>query len=307
MRCCILYNPLAGGGRGLINSERFAAIMPKHEFICQDITKIKDFGPFLHSIGRDTPLIICGGDGTLNHFANRTGSIKIRNPIYVYASGNANDFLRDLEENPDRSAFRINEYLENLPVVTVKGRDYRFLNGIFCGNAGSVRALHILLSKSGSSMEERIKAFNTLVFKSRSCSATVEMDGKKHSYRKVWMAPTANGRFLSGGMCPVPEQDRFSESGKISTLILYGCGRLKGLISAHAMFRGQTDKFRSQAEVLTGHDVSVSFDRPVELQIDGETLSGVSGYRVRSPAMIKKAFSVRDCLPEKGPGTISAL
>lgn len=32
--------------------------------------------------------------------------------------------------------------------------------------------------------------------------------------------------------------------------------------------------------VFTGHEITVTFDRPTALQIDGETVSGVYKYRV---------------------------
>jgi diacylglycerol kinase family enzyme len=39
-------------------------------------------------------------------------------------------------------------------------------------------------------------------------------------------------------------------------------------------------------EVLTGQDITVEFDRPAPLQIDGETIPGVSSYRAAAHSQI---------------------
>ena len=36
----------------------------------------------------------------------------------------------------------------------------------------------------------------------------ITVDGIKYTYKKVWLAPTINGRFYGGGMMPAPGQDR---------------------------------------------------------------------------------------------------
>ena len=35
-------------------------------------------------------------------------------------------------------------------------------------------------------------------------------------------------------------------------------------------------------QILTGHEITVRFDRPTALQIDGETILGVTEYSVRA-------------------------
>ena len=49
-----------------------------------------------------------------------------------------------------------------------------------------------------------------------------------------------------------------------------------------------TDVFESFA----GKDVHVQFDRPVALQIDGETVLGVTEYKAYSSALVKEKANV---------------
>ena len=47
---------------------------------------------------------------------------------------------------------------------------------------------------------------------------------------------------------------------------------------------------KKYVEVISGHDISVEFSRPTALQIDGETVLGVTKYRAVSHA-VKEARS----------------
>lgn len=44
------------------------------------------------------------------------------------------------------------------------------------------------------------------------------------------------------------------------------------------IFRGGHVKYTKYVEILTGNEITVEFDRPVALQMDGETIHGVSSY-----------------------------
>ena len=126
-----------------------------------------------------------------------------------------------------------------------------------------------------------------MLFHYHTTNAVVTVDGVKHEYKKVWLAPTMNGRFYGGGMMPTPNQDRLSEDGTVSTMVLYGSGKLKTLIVFPSIFKGEHIKHKEMVEVLTGHEINVEFDRPTALQIDGETILGVTSYKVTAKARVK--------------------
>lgn len=111
--------------------------------------------------------------------------------------------------------------------------------------------------------------------------------GNGKSLGKVWLAPTMNGRFYGGGMMPTPGQDRLDESRQVSALVMFGSGKLKTLAVFPSIFRGEHIRHTDMVQVLTGHDITVKFDRPTPIQIDGETISGVTEYHVTAKASAK--------------------
>lgn len=44
--------------------------------------------------------------------------------------------------------------------------------------------------------------------------------------------------------------------------------------------KGEHVRHQEMVSIFTGHEIAVTFDRPMALQIDGETIPGVSSYQV---------------------------
>ena len=90
----ILYNPIASAG-GCENEAR--ALMADYaDSKLLDVTKIEDFSAFVGQLEAEDEIILCGGDGTLNHLANAVREISLKNKIYYYPCGSGNDFGRDI-------------------------------------------------------------------------------------------------------------------------------------------------------------------------------------------------------------------
>lgn len=123
-------------------------------------------------------------------------------------------------------------------------------------------------------------AINGLLFHYKPTNAVVTVDGETHTYHHVWLAPTMNGRYYGGGMMPTPAQRRLNPDGTISTMVMYGKGKLKTLTVFPSIFKGEHIRHNEMVEVLTGHHIRVEFDRPTPLQIDGETIPNVTSYEV---------------------------
>jgi len=85
-----------------------------------------------------------------------------------------------------------------------------------------------------------------------------------------------NGRFYGGGMMPTPEQVR--NGGKLSTMLFHGSGKIKTLAIFPSIFKGEHVKHTDCVTVLEGKTITVEFDSPRALQIDGETILGVTSY-----------------------------
>ena len=88
------------------------------------------------------------------------------------------------------------------------------------------------------------------------------------------------GRFYGGGMMVAPKQNRFDEERKVTSVVMYGSGKLKTLVVFPSIFKGEHVKHSEMVEVRKGKRVTVEFDRPTALQIDGETVLNVTKYEV---------------------------
>ena len=251
--------------------------------IC-DMTEIKGYKEFFESIPEEDSVVICGGDGTLNRFANDTYKLNLKNKVYYSPVGSGNDFFRDIPEASDENdMYEITKYIQKLPTVDVKGKTSLFINGVgygidgYCCEEGD--RLKAMQTKK---VDYTAIAIKGLLFKFKRVNATVTVDGVKREYKKVWLAPTMNGRIYGGGMMPTPDQDRLSEDGKLSLLLFHGSGKLKTLMIFPGIFKGEHLKNTKVTEVITGYDITVEFDRPTALQIDGETVTEVSSYRAKA-------------------------
>ena len=112
--------------------------------------------------------------------------------------------------------------------------------------------------------------------------ATVTVDGVEYNFKKVWLAPTMHGKYYGGGMKCAPEQDRLAED-KMNTLVVWhGSNALKSLIHFSSIFKGEHVKRTEMIKVFKGHEITVEFSHPTALQIDGETVSGVTKYTTNS-------------------------
>lgn len=283
MKYTVLFNPNAGNGTGAAEAEKLRDILKGDELTFTDITSLNGYAEFLAGLSDDERLVLAGGDGTLNRFINDTDGLDVGRDVYYFAAGSGNDFAHDLGKAKDDAPFVITEYLKDLPTVTVKGKAYKFLNGVgygidgYCCEVGDKQR-----ETSDKPVNYTAIAIKGLLFHFKPCNAKITVDGVEHTYNKVWLAPTMNGRFYGGGMMPTPDQDRLGKDKTVSCMVFYGSGKLKSLAVFPSIFKGEHVKHKEMIEILTGHDIKVEFDRPTALQIDGETILGVTEYEAVS-------------------------
>lgn len=91
-----------------------------------------------------------------------------------------------------------------------------------------------------------------------------------------------NGRYYGGGMDCAPAQDRLNKDRKLSLVVFHGSGKLHTLMIFPSIFKGEHVKHTKQVQVIEGYDITVEFDGPCALQIDGETVLAVTKYNARS-------------------------
>jgi len=282
----VIYNPLAGNGKAEEDVKLLELLLDRDlEYF--DMTRITNYAAFLGAMGEEECLVIAGGDGTLNRFVNDTSGIDIPGEILYYPIGTGNDFARDLGMGEDPAP--VTQYLKQLPSVEVNGKRYRFINGVGFGIDGYCCQVGDELKKiPGKKVSYAGIAVKGLLFYYHARNAKVWVDGEEYTYKKVWIAPTMHGKYYGGGMIPTPEQDR--TSGKLTLMLFHGAGRLRTLCVFPGIFQGKHVKHTKLVALHTGSEITVKFDRPTPLQIDGETISGVTGYTARAVSCnLKKA------------------
>ena len=276
----VLFNPLASNGKGEEEAKKLDGFLAGNTVTYKNMTEIKNYGEFFDSLSEDSILVICGGDGTLNRFVNDADEKYFSRDIYYFATGTGNDFLLDIGGKKGDAPIKLNKYIVNLPTVTVNGKTSKFINGVGYGIDGyCCEEGDRLRQIPGKKIDYTAIAIKGMLGKYSPTNATVIVDGEAKQYKKVWLTPTMNGRYYGGGIMPTPKQDRLNNS-TVSSMVFYGSGRLRTLVIFPTIFKGEHVKHTKVIDILSGKSITVKFDRPTALQVDGETILGVTEYTV---------------------------
>ena len=288
----ILYNPSSNCGfdtKTMLDTA--SACFGESE--CVSLFDIADLKAYFEELSADDEVVLVGGDGTLNVALNKLRGVKIKNTLYFYKGGSGNDFLRDVcaDKFEDTKFIQINEYIENLPVVTVNGKEYLFINNVGYGIDGRVcTAAEDIRAKGKTKINYTTLAIKLLLTSYKPNGATVTVDGKKHSFKKVWLAPIMNGLYYGGGMMPCPSQDR--KSDVISSCVIHSTNALQTLIIFPSLFKGEHIKHTKKVAEFCGKEIKIEFDKPQDVQIDGETIRGVTEISAVKYASLRKKSTV---------------
>ena len=278
----LFYNPSARNGKAAEDLQLIKKTLDGQDVEIYAVTDIDDYVSVIDKIQPEDIVYIVGGDGTLNRFINDSTNLRILGDIFFYSAGTGNDFKHDVD--PDNSLYRIrlNDYIRNLPTVTVGGVTYKFVNGIgfgidgYCCEEGDRKR-----AAGKQDINYSAIAVKGCLFRFKPYGADITVDGETRHYDKVWLAPTMFGKYYGGGMKIAPEQDRNNPQHTVTNVVIHGTGRLKTFIRFTKIFSGEHTKYTDMVDIRTGHEVRVVFDRPCALQIDGETVKNVTEYTVR--------------------------
>ena len=285
----ILYNTLSGNKKGLESARLLVGnIVPENATLI-DVVSITNYSDFWKNVDiENDTVILSGGDGTLNRFINANKELRLPQNLFYYPSGSGNDFKNDVA-NDTNELSPLHKYIDDLPTVTINGKTSYFVNGIgygldgYCCEVGDK-----LRAESNKPVDYTGIAIKGILFHFQSTNAKITIDGVTKEYKRVWIAPTMKGRFYGGGMMVAPTQDRFDPEGKVSVGVFHNASKLKILTILPSVFEGKHVKHTKQFEIHKGHEITVEFDRPTPLQIDGETVLDVTSYTVKTGKLAKE-------------------
>ena len=280
----ILFNPQAGNKSAKQEVYKLDDILANNDLNYVEMTPDFDYKSFMNKVAADERVVLCGGDGTINRFINEVDESDLKKPVFYFPLGSGNDFNRDIHGKPDTILININNYIENLPVVTINGKSQKFINGIGYGIDGWCCEMgdKIRAKDSTKPINYTSIAIKGALFQYKKTNATVIVDGKEYHYKDVFLASTMKGRFYGGGMMAAPAQDRNDPEHKVSVLVFRGKIRLQVLLVFSKIFTGEHLQNKKMCILHTGKDIKVSFDKPRAVQVDGETVLGVTEYSVKA-------------------------
>ena len=272
----ILFNPCANNSdiSAVLAGVRAYAAAP--DTVEKDLTKV-DLRAEICALTAQDRVLLLGGDGTIMRLANALDGASYAVPVYLWKSGTGNDFLRDLGKNEEIEPVLLNPYLTDLPRVEVKGKVYRYINGIGFGLDGMVcEVTDKLKAKGVKKINYTMESIKLLLGGFKCPSGKVTVDGVTKEYKKIWLASAMYGKYYGGGMRVAPDQER--GSGLLTCCVWHTSGRLATLMHFPKIFTGEHVQYKKSIDVISGKRITVEFDKPTALQIDGETVSGVTTY-----------------------------
>lgn len=279
----VFWNKLANNGKAAEAKAELENVFSGEELDFIDVREIKNAADSCKELKAEDKIIISGGDGTLSRFVNDIFELHLQNEIFFYTCGTGNDFVNDVRDKCEikNNLIPMNEFLKSLPVVTVNNEKHYFINGIgygidgYCCEEGDK-----LRAKSDKPINYAAIAIKGMLGKFKPCSGSVTVDGVTTRYKKIWLAPTMNGRYIGGGMKITPDQDRLNTEHLVTNLVFHDSGMLKTLMVFPSIFKGEHVTHKDIIEIKTGHEIKVEFDKPCALQIDGETYTNITNYSV---------------------------
>ena len=280
----ILFNPQSGNKSAKEKVYQLDDILANNDLNYVEMTPDFDYKGFMHGVKADERVVLCGGDGTVHRFINEVDEADLSKPVFYFPLGSGNDFNRDVHGKLDSTLINLNNYMNNLPLVTVKGQTKKFLNNVSFGIDGwcCEVADKIRAKESSKPINYTAIAVKGALFQYKKTNATVIVDGKEYHYKDVFLASTTKGRFYGGGMMATPDQDRNDPEHKVSVLVFRGKIRLQVLLVFSKIFTGEHIKKPNMCIIHSGKNIQVSFDSPRAVQVDGETVLGVTEYTVKA-------------------------
>ncbi|MDY0075144.1 MAG: diacylglycerol kinase family protein [Acholeplasmataceae bacterium] len=275
----ILYNPLSRNGK---NEKFIQKIMHKLKLdgrpvVSYNILAIDDVDSFVSGCNEDDRIIVIGGDGTINHLANRIHHMSITQDLCLYQAGTGNDFVRSLKTK--EKIVPIKEHIKSLPVIRYQDQDRFFLNGVGAGLDGYIAYLVNHSKYKKNKLNYFRHAFEGFA-KFKPMSATIQVDDQTFKENKIWFASMMNSAYFGGGMKIAPKANR--QVKDLSIVIIKNIPKWLLFLIFPTIYLGWHTMFKRWVKIISGQHVQITFDKPTYLQVDGDTEYPIESFEVKA-------------------------
>jgi YegS/Rv2252/BmrU family lipid kinase len=275
----LLYNPLSRNGKNPKFIEKIVNHLKKEgrAVVSYSLLEIDDVEAFASECQKDDRIIIVGGDGTINHLANRIYNLDIKQEIFMYQAGTGNDFIRSLKTKD--KVVPIKSYIKKLPLCKVNGKSRYFLNGAGAGLDGFVGHLVNTSKYKKNKLNYFRHAFEGFA-KFKPVSATITIDGKVIKEKKLWFLSAMHGAYYGGGMKIAPKAHR--KDDHLDLVIVKNVPKWILILIFPSIYFGGHVIFKKWVQIYQGKSILVNIDEPTYLQLDGDVEYPVEAFEVES-------------------------
>lgn len=275
----LLYNPLSRNGKNPKFIEKIVNHLKKEgkAVVSYSLLDIDDVEAFASECHEDDRIIIVGGDGTINHLANRIYDLNIKQDIFMYQAGTGNDFVRSLKTK--ELVVPIKEHIKKLPLCKVNGKSRHFLNGAGAGLDGFVGHLVNTSKYKKNKLNYFRHAFEGFA-KFKPIAATITIDDKIIQEKKLWFISAMHGAYFGGGMKIAPKAHR--KDAHLDLVIVKNVPKWILILIFPTIYFGGHIIFKKWVQIYHGQKIVVKLDEPTYVQIDGDVEYPVELFEVES-------------------------
>ena len=275
----ILFNPLSSNGTSKKHVEKIEEYLKNNNNNEYEVINLveaaKNVESYASKIHREDVMIIVGGDGTLHRFVNGIRHIQNNSKVLLYRGGTGNDFSRDF---PKQMLIDITEYIKELPTVTIDGKEELFLNGCGFGVDGEV----CLMVNDKNNKKKGLNYFKSAIMllkNFKQYDLELEVDGVRHTFKKVWFTVINNGKYFGGGMKITPSSSR--DDRVLEACIVHSVSFFKILLIFPLIFVGKHMWFKHLGiSVINGQKFKATASKKQVFQTDGEVITGVKEFEI---------------------------
>ncbi|MGN0506491.1 MAG: diacylglycerol/lipid kinase family protein [Lachnospiraceae bacterium] len=296
----IFVNPSARSGKGITIWNKTEAYLKEHHieyeahYTKKDVSPRPEFEAILAKEERDSiPVIVIGGDGTLNQCINGIPEPD-RFELSYLPAGSGNDFGRSktfpstLSERLDSILNRRNETTIDIGMVEASAHNGQTACRRFLVSSGLGYDAEICHVVNRSRLKDRLNKIHLgkiiylmvglkNIFATKACDMEVTVNGQTTTYPGVFFVASMNQPYEGGGIPMAP--NAADNDGILSFLIVYGMSHLKALTMIPFIATAKHAGRRGIA-LTEGTEITVKMSLPKIVHSDGECFGAYDSYHV---------------------------